>query len=101
MGVANVRSNPRALIDDVDRKFPVRIAVKVPLNGIRQRCGSISDWLDENRGVDGWTITQAGTRTAGDQAIAVYDTPTCAVAFVARWCVPGERPSFYDLYRPE
>ena len=34
--------------------------------------------------------------------LAVYvNTPTCAVAFVARWCVTGDPPGFYDLREQE
>jgi hypothetical protein len=37
-----------------------------------------------------------------NDAVAVYvNTPTCAVAFVARWCVRGDPPGFYDLRRDE
>ena len=37
-----------------------------------------------------------------NDAVAVYvNTPTCAAAFVARWCVPGNPPGFYDLRQDE
>ena len=46
----------------------------------------------------GWSITPAGTRGIRNNAIAIYMRgPTCAVAFVARWCVPGEPPGFYNF----
>lgn len=56
------------------------------------------DWLDEHCGIDGWSIASAGTRGVGNDSVAVYvNTPTCAVAFVARWLVPGDPPGFCDL----
>jgi hypothetical protein len=33
-----------------------------------------------------------------NDAFAVFmSNPTCALAFVARWLVPGDPPGFYDL----
>jgi hypothetical protein len=33
-----------------------------------------------------------------NDAVAVYvSNPTCAAAFVARWCVPGDPPGFYRV----
>jgi hypothetical protein len=69
----------------------VRIAVRVPGSGLGQRYMAISAWLDDNCGVGGWSITPAGTRGVLNDAMAVYvNTPTCAVAFIARWLVPGD-----------
>jgi hypothetical protein len=37
-----------------------------------------------------------------NDAIAIYvNTPTCAVAFVAQWCVPGDPPGFYQVREDE
>jgi hypothetical protein len=94
--------NPRAIVSDAERRFPVRIVIKVPLGGIGQRYIPMTEWLDENCGIHGWSITPAGTRGILNDAIAVYvNTPTCAVAFVARWCVPGDPPGFYQLREDE
>jgi hypothetical protein len=58
----------------------------------------MSDWLDDNCGVNGWAIGPARTRGIGNDAVAVYlNSPTCAVAFVARWCVPGNPPGLYEF----
>lgn len=93
--------NPRAIIAEAEREFPVRIVIKVPPNGIGTRYMPMTEWLDENCGVGGWSITPAGTRGIANDAIAVYMSgPTCAVAFVARWCVAGDPPGFYEL-RPD
>jgi hypothetical protein len=94
--------NSRAIIAEVERQFPVRIVLKLPENGIGTRYKPMTDWLDENCGVGGWSITPAGTRGVLNDAFAVYmNGPTCAVAFVARWCVPGDPPGFYELRQDE
>lgn len=94
--------NPRAIVAEAERRFPVRIAIKVPPHGIGQRYKPMSDWLDENCGVEGWSIAPAGTRGVLIDAMAVYvSNPTCAVAFVARWLVPGNPPGLYDVRTDE
>lgn len=71
--------NPRAIVAEAERRYPVRIAVKVPSGGIGRRYTAMMEWLDENCGVDGWSITPSGTRGVLIDAIAVYvSTPTCA-----------------------
>jgi len=92
----------RALVADAEHRFPVRIAIRLPPGGIGQRYKAMTDWLDDNCGIDGWLMTPAGVRGVVNDAVAVYvGTPTCAVAFVARWCVPGDPPGFYDLRRDD
>src|SRR5215469_4874036 len=87
---------------DAERRFPVRIAFKLPAGGIGQRYKAMTDWLDENCGIDGWSMAPAGMRGVVNDAMAVYvNSPTCAVAFVARWCVPGDPAGFYDLRQQE
>jgi hypothetical protein len=94
--------NWRAMVANAERRFPVRIAVKVPPGGIGQRYTPMMAWLDDNCGVDGWSIAPAGVRGVVNDAVAVYvSNPTCAAAFVARWCVPGDPPGFYDLRQQE
>lgn len=93
--------NPRAIVAEAERRFPVRLIVKVPPSGLGHRYPAMSDWLDENCGLGGWAITSAGTRGVPNDAVAVYvNTPTCAAAFVARWLVTGDPPGFYVL-RPD
>ena len=80
----------------------MRIAIQVPPGGIGQRYKAMTGRLDENCGVDGWSMAPAGVRGVVNDAVAAYvSTPTCAVAFVARWCVPGDPPGFYDLRQQE
>jgi len=48
-------------------------------------------------------VAPTGRREAmGEDAVAVYlNTPTCAVAFVARWLTPGDPSGFYQLREDE
>jgi len=93
---------PRAIVNDAEGRFPVRIVVKVPPGGVGAIFTRIEEWLDENCGIAGWSITPAGIRGVLNDAIAVYvNTPTCAVGFVARWCIPGDPPGFYELRQDE
>jgi hypothetical protein len=79
--------NPREIITTAERRFPVRIRIAVPPNGLGQRYTQITDWLDENCGADGWAITPSGTRGVLNDAISIYFAEaTLASAFVARWC---------------
>ena len=64
--------NPRAIVAEAERQFPVRIVIKVPPNGIGTRYMPMTEWLDENCGVGGWSITPVGTRGIANDAIAVY-----------------------------
>jgi hypothetical protein len=81
---------PKAIVGDAERRFPLRIVVKVPPGGIGTHYVPMVDWLDEHCGVDGWSITPVGTRGLLNDALAVYvNTPACALAFVERWLVPA------------
>jgi hypothetical protein len=94
--------DPRAITAEAETRFPIRIAIKVPPDGFGQRYAPMCQWLDENCGVGGWSIAPAGTRGTLNDAVAVYvNGPTCAVGFVARWCVPGDPPGFYALREDE
>jgi len=90
--------NPRAIVAEAERQFPIRIAIKVPEAGIGARYLPMTEWLDENCGLGGWAIAPAGTRGIANDAVAVFvSTPICAAAFIARWCVSGDPPGFYQL----
>jgi hypothetical protein len=45
------------MIAEAERRFPVRIRVGVPPDGLGSRLGQIKAWLDENAGAEGWAIT--------------------------------------------
>ncbi len=48
-----MRTNPRSIIRDAGRRFPVRLIVAVPPLGLGERLNRINTWLDENCGADG------------------------------------------------
>src|SRR5215475_1660984 len=80
--------NPREMMTSAERRFPVRIRIVIPPNGLGQRYTQITAWLDENCGADGWAMTPSGTRGVLNNAVSIYfaDT-TLASAFVSRWCI--------------
>jgi len=81
-------SNPRELITGAERRFPVRIRIAVPLEGLGQQHARMTAWLDENCGADGWAMTPSGTRGVLNDALSIYfPDPPLAGAFVARWCI--------------
>ncbi len=94
--------NPRAIVTEAERRFPLRIAIRVPPGGIGARYTPMSNWLDENCGINGWSITPAGTRGIHNDAVAIYVShPACALSFITRWCVPGDLPRFYQMREEE
>ena len=76
------------VIAEAERRFPVRIRIGVPPDGLGPRLDLIKAWLDENAGANGWAMTPSGTRGVLNDAISIYFAdPTLATAFVARWCI--------------
>jgi hypothetical protein len=76
------------MINVAEGRFPVRIRIAVPPNGLGQRHTQMTAWLDENCGVDGWAMTPSGTRGVLNDALSIYFVDArLASAFVARWCV--------------
>jgi hypothetical protein len=63
--------NPRELVTTAQRRFPVRIRIGVPPNGLGKRDTQITAWLDESCGADGWGITPSGTRGVLSDAISI------------------------------
>jgi len=81
-----------------------KLAIGEP-QGARAACPDEGDAWIINRAKEavsrGWSIAPSGTRGIVVDAVAIYmNGPTCAVGFVARWCVPGDPPGFYD-FRPD
>ena len=75
-------------VRDAERRFPVRIRIAVPPEGLGGRLDQIIAWLDANCGADGWISTPSNTRGVVNDALAIYFLDvTIATAFVARWCV--------------
>jgi hypothetical protein len=98
-----VPGNPRRQITaQAEERFPLRITIRTPPDGFGARYTAMMDWLDEHCGIDGWSFGPAGTRGVRNDAIAVYvGNPTCALAFIARWCSPGDPPGLYELRSDE
>jgi hypothetical protein len=99
--------NPREIITMAERRFPVRIRIAVPPDGLGRRHGQMTAWLDENCGSNGWVMTASGMRGVLNDAISIYFADaTLAGAFVARWCVGSKVESaggvfqVRDAYRP-
>ena len=79
--------NPRAAIMLAERRFPVRIRIGIPPEGLGRRHAQLTAWLDENCGADGWAMTPSGTRGVLNDALSIYFADaTLASAFVTRWC---------------
>jgi hypothetical protein len=80
--------NPRKLITGAERRFPVRIRIAVPPEGLGRQHARMTAWLDENCGADGWAMTPSGTRGVPNDAVSIYfPDAALASAFVARWCI--------------
>jgi len=74
-------------VRDAERRFPVRVSIAVPSEGLGSRLDQMNAWLDANCGADGWTSTPSSTRGAVNDAVAIcFADVTLASAFVARWC---------------
>src|SRR6267154_3424716 len=70
-----------------ERRFPVRIRIGIPPEGLGNRLDQMNAWLDANCGSDGWTMTPSSTRGVANDALAIcFADATLASAFVARWC---------------
>jgi hypothetical protein len=83
-----------------EHRFPVRIRIGIPPEGLGNRLDQMNAWLDANCGADGWTSIPSSKRGVVNDALAVYFLDaTIASAFVARWC-PTQRVEIFDgVYR--
>ena len=72
---------------DAKRRFPVRVRIGIPPEGLGSRLDQMNAWFDSNCGADGWTSTPSSTRGVVNDALAIcFADATLASAFVARWC---------------
>jgi len=72
---------------EVERRFPVRVRVAVPPEGLGRQLEVICAWLDETCGAEGWAMAPAGMAGIINDALALYFAePAFAHAFVARFC---------------
>lgn len=70
-----------------ERKFPVRVRIAVPPEGLGRQLEIMHAWLDETCGADGWASAPAGLSGIVNDALAFYfDDAAFAHAFVARFC---------------
>jgi hypothetical protein len=83
------------MIAEAERRFPVRIRIGVPPDGLGSRLDRIKSWLDENCGASGWAMTPSGTRGVLIDAVSIYfGDPTLAGAFrhpLVRWAQDRDR----------
>jgi hypothetical protein len=87
-------------VRDAERRFPVRIRLAVPPEGLGSRLDQILAWLDANCGADAWAITPSSIRGVVNDALAVYFMDaTIAGAFVTRWCAAQRVEVVDGVYR--
>ena len=80
-------ASSRLMIGEAERRFPVRIRIGVPPEGLGGRLDALKAWLDDNCGAEGWAMTPSGLRGVLNDAVSLYfRDPILAGAFVARWC---------------
>jgi len=80
-------ASSKLMLIEAERRFPVRIRIGVPPEGLGSRLDQMRAWLDANCGADGWALTPTGMRGVLNDALSVYFLdPTLAGAFMARWC---------------
>ena len=91
---------PQQAVREAERRFPVRIRIGVPTEGLGSRLDQIFAWLDANCGADGWTSMPSSTRGVVNDALAIYFADvTLASAFVARWCAAQRIEIVDGMYR--
>jgi hypothetical protein len=83
------------MITAAERRFPVRIRIAVPPQGLGQRYPQITAWLDENCGADGWAMTPSGNRDVLNDALSIYFADATLRAHllpVGAWGQRSKRP---------
>jgi hypothetical protein len=91
---------PQQAVREAERRFPVRIKIAVPPEGLGSRLDQIFAWLDANCGADGWTSAPSSTRGVVNDALAIYFADvTLANACVARWCSAQKVEIVDGMYR--
>jgi hypothetical protein len=80
------RSSTR-MQQQAERRFPVRVRIAVPPEGLGRQLQVMQAWLDETCGIEGWMIAPAGLAGVVNDALALYFADAAfAQAFVARFC---------------
>ncbi len=72
---------------EAERRYPVRVRIAVPPEGLGQQLALMHAWLDDTCGAVGWAAAPAGSVGVVNDAIAFYFADAAfAHAFVARFC---------------
>ena len=72
---------------EAERRYPVRVRIAVPPEGLGRQLEIIHAWLDETCGAEGWATAPAGTTGVVNDALALYfEDAAFAHAFVVRFC---------------
>jgi hypothetical protein len=72
---------------EAERRYPVRVRIAVPPEGLGQQLVLMHAWLDDTCGGEGWATAPAGSVGVVNDAIAFYFADAAfAHAFVARFC---------------
>ena len=72
---------------EAERRYPVRVRIAVPPEGLGQQLALMHAWLDDTCGAAGWAAAPAGSVGVVNDAIAFYFADAAfAHAFVARFC---------------
>jgi hypothetical protein len=72
---------------EAERRYPVRVRIAVPPEGLGRQIEIMHAWLDETCGAEGWATAPAGTTGIVNDALAFYfEEAVFAHAFVARFC---------------
>ena len=70
-----------------EQRFPIRVRIAVPPEGLGRQLEIIYAWLDETCGSEGWAVAPAGLVGIVNDALAFYfEDAAFAHAFVARFC---------------
>jgi hypothetical protein len=93
-------ASSKLMIGEAERRFPLRVRIAVPPEGLGSRLDAMKAWLDDNCGAEGWAMTPSGLKGVVNDAIAVYFRDAAlAGAFVARWCRTGAVESVEGAFR--
>jgi hypothetical protein len=95
-----IPASSKLMMIEAERRFPVRIRIGVPLEGLGGRLDQMRAWLDGNCGADGWALTPSGMRGVLNDALSIYFLDaTLASAFVARWCAGSKVETAEGVFR--
>jgi hypothetical protein len=93
-------ASSKLMMVEAERRFPVRIRIGVPLEGLGARLDQMRMWLDGNCGADRWAMTPSGVRGVLNDAISIYFADAMlASAFVARWCIGSKAETMGGVFQ--